>query len=83
MVIFKIFFIIKLILNSSSLICRYSNFTSIFANIENNFEISKKIEKCYEYILNNKTKDKIILNFKKINIPTTEVIIYRTKTEIQ
>ena len=78
LILYLIFLIIPIYLSS---LCIDGNFSLILPNIENSFEIGPKNEKCYQYQIT-KSKNKISLVFPNIDIATTEVIIYKSKTEI-
>ena len=75
------FFFLFFIPFSFSLLCKDGNFNPILVNNENNYEIGPETEACYEYALT-KTKNKIAFVFSKINSTSAEVIIYKSKSDI-
>ena len=81
MAFIKIFFISIIIPFVLSIFCKNGNFSQIQANIGNYFELSKNNEICYVYTLS-EIKYKISLVFSESNITSTEIIIYKSKTEI-
>ena len=66
---------------SLSLLCKDGTFNPILVNNENNYEIGPEAESCYEYSLS-KTKNKIAFVFSKINSTSAEVIIYKSKADV-
>lgn len=77
----EIFFVLLFIPISLSSLCKDGNFNPILVNNENNYEIGPQTESCYEYALS-KIKNKIAFVFSKINSTSAEVIIYKSKTDI-
>ena len=77
----KNFFFLLFIPFTLSLLCKDGNFNPILVNNENNYEIGPGAEACYEYTLS-KTKNKIAFVFSKINSTSAEVIIYKSKSDV-
>ena len=79
----KLFFIFIILINSSfSLLCIDSIFDSIFINTPRSFKVQPTKEICYKYKLS-KNKNKISLGFSLAKSYTAEVIIYRSKYEME
>ena len=77
----KNFLILIIIPFTLSLLCRNTKFVSIPSNTKIDFKIGYKTEACYEYSLNS-TKKKVYLAFSEINSTTTEVLLYKSKSDI-
>ena len=82
MVSYKLFLILFIIPLAFSDLCYNSNFYSILLNQENSFEIGPNKESCYKYSLS-LTKKKIILVFPKLISITSEVLLYKSKSDIK
>ena len=81
MSLYKIFFFLLFIPFTLSLLCKDGIFSPILVNNENNYEIGPETEACYEYTLS-KTKNKIAFVFSKINSTSAEVLIYKSKSDL-
>ena len=82
MLIIRTFFILFIFPFSLSLVCIDGIFNQTLVNNENNFEIGLGNEACYEYSLS-QTKNKIGFVFSKINSTSAEVILYKSKSNIE
>ena len=76
--IFIFFFLISSIYSN---LCLYSTFSTVSVNKENSFEIGPNSESCYKYTLSS-DKTKIILLFPGTISFTSEVLLYKSKTDI-
>ena len=81
MALIKIIFILITISFSLSEKCINGNFDPIFVNDDNDFVIGPEQETCYEYLLC-KSKYKLGFVFPKINSTSTEVILYKSISDI-
>ena len=79
---FKFFVFLFLIPIIFSSLCININFYPVSVNKDNSFEIGPKKESCYKYTLPS-TKKKIILVFPKTISRTSEVLLYKSKSDIQ
>ena len=82
MVSFKFFvflFLVPIVLSS---LCINVNFYPVSVNKDNSFEIGPKKESCYKYTLTS-TEKKLILVFPKTISSTSEVLLYKSKSDIQ
>lgn len=77
----KKFLILIIIPFTLSFLCTNKKFVSIPSNTKIDFKIGYKTEACYEYSLNSK-RNKISLVFSEINSATTEVLLYKSKSDI-
>ena len=78
---FKIFLFLFLIPLTLSTLCLNSDFSPILVNKENTFELGPNKESCYKYSLST-NKKKIILVFPKTQSSTSEVLLYKSKSDI-
>ena len=76
----KKFLILIIIPFTLSFLCTNKKFVSIPSNTKIDFKIGYKTEACYEYSLNSK-RNKISLVFSE-NSATTEVLLYKSKSDI-
>ena len=77
----KIFLFFFLITSIYAELCLYSGFRLISVNTENSFEIGPNKETCYKYTLSS-NKTKIVLIFPETISSSSEVLLYKSKTDI-
>ena len=82
MVSFKFYVFLFLIPIVFSSLCINVNFYPVSVNKDNSFEIGPKKESCYKYTLTS-TEKKLILVFPKTISSTSEVLLYKSKSDIQ
>ena len=82
MVSFKFYIFLFLIPIVFSSLCINVNFYPVSVNKDNSFEIGPKKESCYKYTLTS-TEKKLILVFPKTISSTSEVLLYKSKSDIQ
>ena len=83
MVSFKFFVFLFLIPIVFSSLCINVDFYPVTVNKDNSFEIGPKKESCYKYTLTSTKGKKLILVFPKTISSTSEVLLYKSKSDIQ